>query len=171
MTKKEYIVVAVSVFYEGFGWTDKATNLTFMPTKAIQPVRISKNKDLSGIYQSYRKNHLLLLEGTFDEKDMRAEHSLPDDKAIIKELEAALKEAKAQTVDTSAIEAVEKEKEKAVTDLKEVKELFFTSHTFTAEELKHSFYTVEILKEILDAKAIEYTEKETKAALRKKVIG
>ena len=171
MTKKEYIVVAVSVFYEGFGWTDKATNLTFMPTKAIQPVRIDKNKDLSGIYQAYRKNHLLLLEGAFDEKDMRAERNLPDDKTVIKELEAALKEAKAQTVDTSAIEVAEKEKEKAVADLKEVKELFFTTHTFTAEEVKHSFYTVEILKEILDAKAIEYTEKETKAALRKKVIG
>ncbi len=171
MTKKEYIVVAVSVFYEGFGWTDKATNLTFMPTKAINPVRIDKNKDLSGIYQAYRKNHLLLLEGTFDEKDMRAEHNLPDDKAVIKELEAALAAAKTETVDTSAIEAAEKEKEKAVADLKEIKELFFTSHTFTAEEVKHAFYTVEILKEILDAKAIEYTEKETKAALRKKVIG
>ena len=102
---------------------------------------------------------------------MRAEHSLPDDKAIIKELEAALKEAKAQTVDTSAIEYAEKEKEEAVAALKEVKELFFTNHNFTAEEVKHSFYAVEILKEILDAKAIEYTEKETKAALRKKVIG
>lgn len=171
MTKKEYIVVAVSVFYEGFGWTDKGTNLTFMPTKAIQPVRISKNKDLSGIYQSYRKNHLLLLEGAFDEKDMRAERNLPDDKAVIKELEAALAAAKTETVDTSAIEAVEKEKEEAISALKEVKELFFTTHVFTAEEVKHSFYTVEILKEILDAKSIEYTEKETKTALRKKVIG
>lgn len=61
-----YVLVAVSPFYNGRGWTDSLTGLSFEPKAYLHPTRISKEKDLSGIQNSVRMNNLLLLEGEFD---------------------------------------------------------------------------------------------------------
>lgn len=66
---EEYILVAVSPFYEGRGWTDVQTGITFKPNSKIYPIRISKKLGLNGIKNSIRLNNLFLLEGTVDSPD------------------------------------------------------------------------------------------------------
>lgn len=75
------VVVAVSPFYNGRGWTDSATGLSFEPKAYLHPTRISKEKDLTGIQNSVRMNNLLLLEGSFDEPLTEAsiEHLNPEE--------------------------------------------------------------------------------------------
>ena len=63
---EEFVLVAVSPFYNGRGWTDTLTGVDFKPVKMIYPIRISKKHNLSGIQNSVRLNNLLLLEGSFD---------------------------------------------------------------------------------------------------------
>lgn len=169
---KEYITVAVSLFYNGLGWLDKGTNITFLPTRTIAAVRIDKSKDLSGIYNAYRKNHLLLLEGAFDQKDMVEKATTTEEtNAQFEKMAEELKAIKADAIDAQTFKTIKKEKEDLEKELTEIKGLFFKAHTFSADELKESFYTVDVLKEILGAKAIEFAEKDTKAVLRKKLVG
>ena len=63
-----------------------------------------------------------------------------------------------------------KEKESLVKELDELKGLFFKTHTFTAEELKDSFYTVEILKDVLTKKEIIFTDEVPATASPTKLI-
>ena len=60
------IVVAVSPHYSGMGWVDKETGFKFEPTRKIKAFRISKDRNLTGIKNALRLNHLILLEGTLD---------------------------------------------------------------------------------------------------------
>lgn len=62
----EVIVVAVSYYYGGRGWTDPYTNIDFKANQKGLPIVISKDKDLTGIKRSIRLNNLLLLEGDLD---------------------------------------------------------------------------------------------------------
>lgn len=62
----DVIVVAVSYYYGGRGWTDPYTNIDFKADQKGLPVVISKDKDLTGIKRSVRLNNLLLLEGDLD---------------------------------------------------------------------------------------------------------
>lgn len=62
----EYILIAVSPFYDGKGWTDRGTGISFKPTQKIEPIRIAidgKNT-FDGIANSVRLNNLMLLKGT-----------------------------------------------------------------------------------------------------------
>lgn len=61
------------------------------------------------------------------------------------------------------------EKEAAVTSLNQLKQDFYTKHTFVAEDVSGAFYTVAVLKEILDAKSIAYGASDTKAVLIEKL--
>ena len=178
MTEKDYIVVAVSIFYNGYGWTDAATGVQFLPQKTIAPIRISKKKDLSGIYNSYRMNNLLLLEGNFDKEATLDIESLNPEQLTKDQFQKIIKRLKTEQVFEGGNEKLEeekqvllKEKESLAKELDELKDLFFKTHTFTAEELKDSFYTVEILKDVLTKKEIIFTEKENKTALKKKLVG
>ena len=60
------IVVAVSPHYSGMGWVDKETGFKFEPTRKIKAFRISKDRNLTGIKNALRLNHLILLEGTLE---------------------------------------------------------------------------------------------------------
>lgn len=62
----DVIVVAVSYYYGGRGWTDPYTNIDFKADQKGLPIVISKDKDLTGIKRSVRLNNLLLLEGELD---------------------------------------------------------------------------------------------------------
>ena len=66
---QDYILVSVSPFYNGHGWTDHGTGIDFKPVNGLRAVRIDleDDKDLRGIRNSIRLNHLLLLEGELPE--------------------------------------------------------------------------------------------------------
>ena len=179
-----HIVVAVSPHYTGRGWTDEATGLVFEPSNHLQPVMIAKNRNLSGIKNSLRLNNLLLLEGKLEQlKDVDIENINPAEltkkqfASLMEKMKNTSEEIPAtNTVDTQALSFAEKEKEEAIKEknvlaeeLAETKKLFYGIHTFTEDELKNSYFTVDVLKAILDEKEIAYTEKETKAALKKKL--
>lgn len=57
------IKVAVSPFYQGFGWRDVALNKDFKPQPRLIPIVISNDEDLSEVVRRVRLNHLVLLEG------------------------------------------------------------------------------------------------------------
>lgn len=67
---EEFVLVAVSPFYNGRGWSDTLTGINFKPSKKVYPIRISKKYNLSGIQNSVRLNNLLLLEGNFDRPEV-----------------------------------------------------------------------------------------------------
>lgn len=62
-----YLKVMVSPYYNGGSWTDEKTQYTFDTSDAGKVVSFPRQLDLSGILNSVRKNHLLLVEGTQDE--------------------------------------------------------------------------------------------------------
>lgn len=180
-----FITVSVSPFYNGRGWTDAATGIDFEKTDSIRQIRIAKNKDLRGIQNSIRLNNLLLLEGTLENssKELNIDSINPEE--LTKEQFAVLAEKlKAGQADPeieqklAAVKAEVKESKKALdkkdTDLKEVeqklaevKTAFYTKYAFDAKEAGD--YTVEDLKEILDAKEIKYAAGDKKTALIKKL--
>ena len=123
-------------------------------------------------------NNLLLLEGNFDKEATLDIESLNPEQLTKDQFQKIIKRLKTEQVFEGGNEKLEeekqvllKEKESLVKELDELKGLFFKTHTFTAEELKDSFYTVEILKDILTKKEIAFTEKENKTALKKKLVG
>jgi len=189
---KDFILVSVSPFYNGRGWTDIATGIDFERTTGIQPIRISKNKDLTGIQNSVRINNLLLLDGTIEKKsnELTIENINPEEltkeqfAVLAKKLKAgqedpeneiklaeAKEETKAVKKELTEVEAAlklaqeaQKEAEKA---LVEAKKEFHSKYDFTTKDVAD--YEVDDLKEILDAKEIKYTSGEKKASLVKKV--
>lgn len=136
----EHIVVAVSPFYNGRGWTDRMTGISFDPSKTINAIRIDfdKHQDLSGIKNSIRLNNLLLLEGTIPgSEDVTIDKLNPEELTkeqfdnIVKQLKsnsdnseevASLKGQVEKlngqvTEKTQALSAKEEELKKAKTDL------------------------------------------------------
>ena len=61
------IKVAVSPFYQGFGWRDVALNKDFKPQPRLIPIVISNDEDLSEVVRRVRLNHLVLLQGVLPE--------------------------------------------------------------------------------------------------------
>lgn len=60
----ERIKVAVSPFYNGEGWTDEKTLITFEPNdKALNVYSIPADLDLSGIQKAIKLNALFVVEG------------------------------------------------------------------------------------------------------------
>lgn len=75
----DYVIVAVSPFYNGRGWTDQATGVDFKQSNHLRKIRIKKDKDLSGIKNSVRLNNLLLLEGDLSDTPERATKVNPEE--------------------------------------------------------------------------------------------
>ena len=110
---EEYVVVAVSPFYNGLGWTDAGTGKQFLPATIITGIRISKKKDLRGIQNSVRLGKLYLLEGNFDGvKALPIENTNPEELTTeqFKELIAKLKQEKPATDNGEAEKATEEAK-------------------------------------------------------------
>lgn len=168
---EEYVVVAVSPFYNGLGWTDAGTGKQFLPATSITGIRISKKKDLRGIQNSVRLGKLYLLEGNFDGvKALPIENTNPEELTTeqFKELIAKLKQEKPATDNGEAEKAI-KEAKQAKED-KDVIEAALKAiidvHDFTMEELKASAFTLDVLKTIVKVGDIIPPEKETKANLK-----
>lgn len=65
------IEIAVSPFYSGNGWTDRGTGIQFEPQVSGQlktkSFNLSDKEDLTGIKNSVRLNHLILLNGDLND--------------------------------------------------------------------------------------------------------
>lgn len=173
---EEYVVVAVSPFYNGLGWTDAGTGKQFLPATSIQSIRISKKKDLRGIQNSVRLGRLYLLEGNFaGVKSLPIENTNPEELTTeqFKELIQKLKQDKPVADNGEAKKAIEEAKaaKEAKTKAENALEAVLAIHVFTAEELKATSLTVDILKSIVETKGIPMPEKETKANLKKAILG
>ena len=173
---EEYVVVAVSPFYNGLGWTDAGTGKQFLPATSIQSIRISKKKDLRGIQNSVRLGRLYLLEGNFDGVNaLPIENTNPEELTTeqFKELIEKLKQDKPVADNSEAKKATEEAKaaKEAKTKAENALEAVLSLHVFTAEELKATSLTVDILKSIVETKGIPMPEKETKANLKKAILG
>ena len=103
---QDYILVSVSPFYNGHGWTDHGTGIDFKPVDGLRAFRIDleDNKDLRGIRNSIRINHLLLLEGELPEMgEVKPEDANPAE-LTHKEHTTLLEELKLGGVDNSELE-------------------------------------------------------------------
>ena len=99
----EYVTVAVSPHYNGRGWTDRGTGISFKPTQKIEPIRIEtdRGENLNGIANSLRLNNLLLLRGTMPETTAVAAKDRNPEELTVDELETIV----AGAGDTSALDA------------------------------------------------------------------
>lgn len=169
----ESILVAVSPFYNGRGWTDSATGIDFEPKASLYPKRISKEKDLSGIRNSIRLNNLLLLEGKLDlsEKEVSIENINPEEltKEQFNQLAKRLKNTGAVSeVSQADFDKMLADKKTLEKELEQVKaELAFlktepvedvTSELEEANPTKEELekLTVAKLKQLLDDQSIAY---------------
>lgn len=188
MNNHESIVVAVSPFYSGLGWKDEATGLLFRPSDRLSAVRISKDRDLSGIKNAVRLNHLLVLEGKLDtegpiEKEaldpnlltkeqfqtmlhQMKEQAAPDEEEIrqLKEENTALKAAKKALEDELALLT-----EKAEEPAPEEEAPEEPAALWTEEELLK--LTKAELLSLAEEKNIAYKETDTKAVLAANLAG
>lgn len=183
------VKVSVSPFYTGTEWYDEGTGVVFTPTLTMYPYTFNKlDKDLSGVKNAVRLGRLILLTGTLD--DVSVDLEKLDPTTLSKEQFNQIIESNKGSVDTESanklvlankeIVTLKKnlETEKANTNKEKLekedaltaKNLFFTTHTFVTEDLKNAFYTVNILKEILDAKKIAYETSDSKTVLKEKLI-
>ena len=104
---QDYILVSVSPFYNGHGWTDHGTGIDFKPVNGLRAVQIDlkDDKDLRGIRNSIRINHLLLLEGELPEMgEVRPEDANPAE-LTHKEYTTLLEELKSGSGDNSELES------------------------------------------------------------------
>lgn len=126
----DYVLVAVSPFYNGRGWTDSATGISFEPKLFLHPTRISKKEDLRGIQNSVRMNNLLLLEGSFDQPagEVSVAHVNPEEltKEQFEVLVSRLKESGDDGISQEDLDAVRKEKEAVEADLTEALDMVET---------------------------------------------
>lgn len=179
------IKVAVSPFYQGFGWRDVALNKDFKPQPRLIPIVISNDEDLSEVVRRVRLNHLVLLEGALPEVGQ------PEDKdKLIESQEAEITALKStnQTLE-SAKQTLESEKktlqsenqdlESENTALKQEIEELKAAIPEEEEPVEEELYTQEELealkvtdlKEILDQRETEYSPGARKDELIELLVG
>lgn len=177
----DYIIVAVSPFYNGRGWTDQATGLSFEPTSTIRQIRIKKEgRNLSGIKNSVRLNNLMLLEGNLDEV---AEDQAPvnPEELTSKEFNRMLDFMQGKSVNEDDKALAEKDKEiKALKEeVSQLKALLEAQADAPAEEAPEeeesredelSAMTVAELKAYADEQDIEIKSSDNKKTIIGKII-
>lgn len=156
------IKVAVSPFYQGFGWHDKALNQDFKPQPRLVPIVISEDKDLTEVSNRIRLNHLLLLEGTLPEIN-----KAKDPQDIIAEQADEIKALKKELAELKATEP--EVKEEPVEEEVEPQSDFNSEELYTQEELEA--LRVADLKEILDQREAEYSTSAKKDELIELLVG
>lgn len=112
-----FIEVAVSPFYNGFGWTDHGTGISFKPTHITKGVRIElrEGRNLKGIRNSIRLNNLLLLKGTLP--DMGEPQAQDTNPAELTHTEFKTLLAGIQEGDSSVVEELQSDLDKSQADL------------------------------------------------------
>lgn len=174
MTQKDYIVVAVSPFYTGLGWVDTNLDMTFKPTQKIIAIRIEKDKNLSGIKNAVRLNHLLLLEGELEITDDAGSEEIYEttlaDEDKLEKIRTEMTEAKKEK------ELLEKENKKLRDRINELE--FLTAKSKEKAEKVEVWdkreaeaLTVNQIKDVLKEAKVNFNENEKKNSLTKKLIG
>ena len=161
------IKVAVSPFYQGFGWHDKALNQDFKPQPRLVPIVISEDKDLTEVSNRIRLNHLLLLEGTLPEIN-----KAKDPKDIIAEQADEIKALKKELAELKATEPEAEEepvKEESVEEEVQPQSHLDSEELYTQEELEA--LRVADLKEILNERETEYSTSAKKDDLIELLVG
>ena len=156
------IKVAVSPFYQGFGWHDKALNQDFKPQPRLVPIVISEDKDLTEVSNRVRLNHLLLLEGTLPEIN-----KAKDPQDTIAEQANEIKALKKELAELKATEP--KAEEEPVEEEIEPQSNFDSEEVYTQEELEA--LRVADLKKILDEREAEYSTSAKKDDLIELLVG
>lgn len=184
------IVVAVSPHYQGRGWTDQATQVSFEPQAMglkAQSIKVTEETDLSGIKNSVRLNHLLLLEGEFPKGTPNEPSQINPEELTVEELNELLSgNTGSGTGDKKLkdeIGRLKKENDSLKKELEkynqeEVKE---NMELETEEDTEKEFnrnkdgtvskaylnnnYTLDKLKELADKEGIEYKKSANKSEL------
>lgn len=126
--------VAVSPHYRGNGWTDRGTGVQFkeqgaqLKTRTINP---DKYEDLTGIKNSLRLNHLLLVDGTLPKDVSDTPNKVNPEELTGEELDKLLN-------NPTGVQKLQKENEQLKADIKEMKE--------KVKELKEEIHDVESKK-------------------------
>ena len=112
-----FIEVAVSPFYNGFGWTDHGTGISFKPTHITKSVRIElrEGRNLKGIRNSIRLNNLLLLKGTLPDMGEPQAQDINPAELTHKEFKTLL--SGIQEGDSSIVEELQSDLDKSQADL------------------------------------------------------
>ena len=153
------IKVAVSPHYRGNGWTDRSTGIKFEkqgPQLRTHTIEV-EGKDLSGIKNSLRLNHLLLLDGKVPKNTSDKPSKLNPEELTGEEIDKLL-EGKGSS--TEELDALKDENKELKTKLKEAQEKL--KSLSEKEDEKDS---PEITKNYLDknftkAELVELAEKE-----------
>ena len=163
---QDYILVSVSPFYNGHGWTDHGTAIDFKPVNGLRAVRIDleDDKDLRGIRNSIRLNHLLLLEGELPEMgEVKPEDANPAE-LTHKEYTTLLEELKSGGGDNSELES---QLQNAKTELQNAKDELATANgqntqlQATIDSLQAELAALqEGSDEGIEPQSLEYTKEE-----------
>ena len=152
----KYIKVAVSPFYNGMGWIDEETGITFRSTGLLNTYMIEKKLGLKleGIQKQILLNNLILLEGDFETK------YVPEDidglKSEIQSLQGDINRLESEVADLEAqlADALEGGVQSQSTEEPD-------SSLYTQEEAEAM--TVSEIESELDRLEIEYTYSWNKA--------
>lgn len=176
------IKVAISPFYKGMGWIDAGTQLKFKSGALMKYYTIPKNRDLTGIKRSVMLNQLILVEGNLDDVEdiqdntQALEQEISNLKKQIAQLEKELEEEKEKN--SRPEPEPETEPEEELEAMTEGIQAQAEKHVFEDDE-NESLYsqqeaedlTVVKIKEILDAKEIDYESNAKKAELVELLVG
>ena len=140
------IKVAVSPHYRGNGWTDRSTGIKFEQQGLHLRAHTidTKGKDLSGIKNSLRLNHLLLLEGKMPSNTADRPSKINPEELTGEELDDLLKDGGSSSEE---LEALKEENKQLKQKLKEAEEKIKELET-KEESAKKA--TPEITKNYLD---------------------
>ena len=140
------IKVAVSPHYRGSGWTDRSTGIKFEQQGLhlrVHSIDV-EDKDLSGIKNSLRLNHLLLLEGKMPNNTADRPSKINPEELTGEELDDLLKDGGSSSEELEALKEENKQLKQKLKEAKEkIKEL--EKKEEPAEEA-----TLEITKNYLD---------------------
>ena len=140
------IKVAVSPHYRGNGWTDRSTGIKFEQQGLHLRAHTidTEGKDLSGIKNSLRLNHLLLLDGKLPANTANKPSKINPEELTGEELDDLLKDGGSSSEE---LDALKEENKQLKQKLKEAEEKIKELETKEEPEEKA---TPEITKNYLD---------------------
>lgn len=173
------IEIAVSPFYSGNGWTDRGTGIEFEPQTSghlkTKTFNLSDKEDLTGIKNSVRLNHLLILNGNLDNVADKPEKVNPEElsgeefdkmlneggsnDALVKENQALTKENKALEKQVKELQAEVKEFKEKEDDFKRNKDGSIDKKALNDDNTRKDLIT------IAEDNNVEFDSKATKADL------
>ena len=146
------IKVAVSPHYRGSGWTDRSTGIKFEQQSLHLRVHTidTEGKDLSGIKNSLRLNHLLLLEGKVPSNTADRPSKINPEELTGEELDDLLKDGGSSSEELDALKEENKSLKEKVSDLEKLLDEVEKEMSELKENQGSSEESPEITKNYLD---------------------